>query len=225
MVFKIKHKAFTLSEVLITLVIIGVVAAITVPTIFANSKEQELRAALKKNASVLNQVLYRYYMDFGEPLNPQTYETTHTLKPQLIKYFNVMYDCGLGNDDVNTACIPNQANASYDKKNKTEYLTYNGKTKIAMEPFDDGQFVLTDGTLVLIENYSETKTIYISVDVNGFGKKPNRLGKDLFMFQLMDDGSLKPMGAEGTKYPKETYCSSSSSSNMNGAGCTVLMLK
>jgi prepilin-type N-terminal cleavage/methylation domain-containing protein len=216
---------FTLAEVLITLVIIGVVAAMTVPTIVANSQEQAIRSALKKNASVLQQILYKYYMEHGEQLSPYTYETTHTLKPELIKYFNVMYDCGLGNDDVNTACIPNHANASYDQKNQTAYMNYTGTSKIAMEPFDDGQFVLLDGTLVLLENYSATKTIYISVDVNGFGKKPNRLGKDLFMFQLMNDGRLKPMGATGTKYPEATYCSSSSTANMNGAGCTVKVLR
>ena len=34
-------KAFTLSEVLIALTIIGVVAAITVPTLFANYTEEE----------------------------------------------------------------------------------------------------------------------------------------------------------------------------------------
>ena len=222
---KKRNYAFTLAEVLITLVIIGVIAAMTVPTIVANSNEQAIKSALKKNASVLQQVLYKYYMEHGEQLNPLTYETTHTLKPELLKYFNVMYDCGLGNDDVNTACVPNHANSSYDQKNKTAYMNYTGTSKIAMEPFDDGQFVLMDGTLVLIENYSETKTIFISVDVNGFGKKPNRLGKDLFMFQLMNDGALKPMGATGTKYPVGTYCSSSSSSNLNGAGCTVKMLK
>ena len=222
---KIHKYAFTLAEVLITLVIIGVIAAITVPTIVANSQEQAIRSALKKNASVLQQVLYKYYMENGEQLSPYTYETTRTLKPELIKYFNMMYDCGLGNDDVNTACVPNQANASFDNKNNMAYMTYNGKSKIAMEPFDDGQFVLMDGTLVLLENYSETKTIYISVDVNGFGKKPNRLGKDLFMFQLMNDGSLKPMGSRRTKYPEATYCSRTSSSNMNGAGCTAMMLR
>ena len=223
---RLEHNwGFTLAEVLITLVIIGVIAAITIPTVVANSQEQAIRSALKKNVSVLQQVLYKYYMEHGEQLNPLTYETTHTLKPELIKYFNVMYDCGLGNDDVNTACIPNQANASYDKKNQTAYMNYNGTSKISMEPFDDGQFVLTDGTLVLIENYSVTKTIYISVDVNGFGKKPNRLGKDLFMFQLMEDGSLKPMGAKGTKYLEANYCSKTSSSNLNGAGCTAKMLR
>ena len=131
------YYAFTLAEVLITLVIIGVIAAITVPTIVANSQEQSIKAALKKNTSVLQQVLYKYQMEHGEQLNPLTYETTHTLKPELMKYFNVMYDCGFGNDDVNTSCVPNHANASYDNKNQTAYMNYTGTSKIAMEPFDD----------------------------------------------------------------------------------------
>ena len=41
----------------------------------------------------------------------------------------------------------------------------------------------------------------------------------------MDNDTLKPMGMEGTKYPSRTYCSSSSSSSMNGAGCTVEFIK
>ena len=32
-------------------------------------------------------------------------------------------------------------------------------------------------------------------------------------------------GATGTKYPEATYCSSSSTANMNGAGCTVKVLR
>ena len=220
-----KYFGFTLAEVLITLVIIGVVAAMTIPSLNNSTNDIAIKSALKKNASVLQQVLYKYKIENGIPLSPVDYEGTHTLKPELIKYFNVMTDCGLGNDDVNTACVPNQDNGAFDKKNKTEYLTYNGKSKIYMSPFDDGQFVLTDGTLVLLENYDVTKILYISVDVNGFGKKPNRLGKDLFMFQVMDNGSLKPMGAKGTTYPEDTYCSTSSASDMNGAGCTSKMLK
>ena len=40
-IFSNNNKAFTLSEVLITLAIIGVVAAITLPTIIANYNEQD----------------------------------------------------------------------------------------------------------------------------------------------------------------------------------------
>ena len=62
----IKNKfkmAFTLAEVLLTLVIIGVVAAMTVPTIIENTKEQEIRSLLKKNHSIIAQALHFYYID------------------------------------------------------------------------------------------------------------------------------------------------------------------
>ena len=56
-------KAFTLSEVLIALVIIGVIAAITVPTLIANSRKEETTARLKKFYSTLQQVTYRAKAD------------------------------------------------------------------------------------------------------------------------------------------------------------------
>ena len=58
---------------------------------------------------------------------------------------------------------------------------------------------------------STRRGVFISVDVNGPYKKPNRLGKDLFMFQLMDEGLLLPMGHSDTVYPYDKYCSRSSS--------------
>lgn len=44
---------FTLAEVLITLVIIGVISAMTIPTIIQNTQKQEYYARLKKNYSVI----------------------------------------------------------------------------------------------------------------------------------------------------------------------------
>lgn len=52
-----RRKAFTLAEVLITLVIIGVIAAITVPTLMNNTNGAEMRSALKKAISSINQAL------------------------------------------------------------------------------------------------------------------------------------------------------------------------
>lgn len=52
---------FTLAEVLITLVIIGVIAAMTVPTLMQNTNAQELRSALKKAISATNQALTLHY--------------------------------------------------------------------------------------------------------------------------------------------------------------------
>ena len=44
-----KQKAFTLAEVLITLGIIGVVAAMTLPAVINTTKNKELETALKNH--------------------------------------------------------------------------------------------------------------------------------------------------------------------------------
>ena len=56
-----KKLGFTLAEVLITLVIIGVIAAMTVPTLMSNTNSQEFRSALKKAVSGVNQALTLHY--------------------------------------------------------------------------------------------------------------------------------------------------------------------
>ena len=48
---------FTLAEVLITLAIIGVVAAISIPSVISNSQQQEFKTGLKKAVSVLNSAI------------------------------------------------------------------------------------------------------------------------------------------------------------------------
>ena len=50
-------KAFTLAEVLITLAIIGVVAALSIPAVISNSQQQEFKTGLRKAVSVLNSAI------------------------------------------------------------------------------------------------------------------------------------------------------------------------
>ena len=51
------RNAFTLAEVLITLAIIGVVAAMTMPTLINNTNSAQFKTAYKKALSVLNQAV------------------------------------------------------------------------------------------------------------------------------------------------------------------------
>lgn len=88
---------------------------------------------------------------------------------------------------------------------------------------------MADGSLILINNSTLSGTdthTYISIDVNGYNRRPNRLGQDLFMFQIDDNEKLIPVGAKGTTYysSNDAYCSKTSTSNMNGAGCTYKAL-
>lgn len=50
-------KAFTLAEVLITLTVVGVIAAITVPGLMQNTEEMEYKTAIKKTVATLNSAL------------------------------------------------------------------------------------------------------------------------------------------------------------------------
>ena len=59
--------AFTLAEVLITLVIIGVIAALTVPTLIQNTQKQEYVTALKKAYSTLSQATQQIIAENGSP--------------------------------------------------------------------------------------------------------------------------------------------------------------
>lgn len=76
-------KGFTLSEVLVTLVIIGVVAALTVPGFMNNSNNMEFRSALKKAISGVNQALVKHYALTG--LNAQDYTSGEDLVSEVFE--------------------------------------------------------------------------------------------------------------------------------------------
>ena len=59
-------KGFTLAEVLITLSIIGIVAALTIPSVISNYQQQEFKTGLKKAVSVLNEAIQTNIAQDGE---------------------------------------------------------------------------------------------------------------------------------------------------------------
>ena len=59
------QKGFTLAEVLITLGIIGVVAALTLPALIQNHKKSETTARLKKFSSIMAQAVLMSENDNG----------------------------------------------------------------------------------------------------------------------------------------------------------------
>ena len=223
----LRKTAFTLAEVLITLGIIGIVAALTIPTLITNIRHKELQTGLKEAYSSISQALKLYHAENGVPLMPSNF-ACRQFKAVIMPYFRTAKDCGFGAVDASSACISNPALLSDEQKEsyKETYRNFNGTNPIKMTAFDDGQFVINNGMLILIENVGKGNVVFISVDVNGYDKKPNRLGQDLFMFQIDDGGNLLPMGAKGTNYysANNANCLTTSTADMNGAGCTVKAL-
>ena len=221
--------AFTMAEVLITLGIIGIVASMTLPTLINNNRNKQLEAGLKRAYSLIGQALDMYQAEHGERIKEGEVGGLG-LKGMILPYFKLARDCSMGygtigNSSVEKACIKNYRKADEEHTSSTLYKTYNGKANVELDYFDDGQFVLNDGSLILIENPNVAR-MYISVDVNGYNKNPNKLGHDLFMFQIDKKGTLLPMGIEGTVFytANNDYCSPTSTHNMNGAGCTYKAL-
>ncbi len=63
--YKFKFRGFTLAEVLITLGIIGVIAAITIPSLMAKLNQIKYRTKYVKTISVLKQNLLQFDNDYG----------------------------------------------------------------------------------------------------------------------------------------------------------------
>ena len=197
-------KAYTLAEVLITLGIIGVVAAMTLPTLVNNAKNKELHSSLVKAYAAIQTAAQNLYADEGIILT--TYESQGFVK-KFEPYFKVSRHC------------------NYNCLNSTEltntYKTYSNEP-ISPNLLDDGQFFTEDGMFYMINNIND-QDILISVDVNGPHKNPNKWGYDLFTFCLMSNGKIIPSGTE-RKFNTAASCSKNSTNGSNGIGCTFKAL-
>lgn len=217
---QISKNAFTLAEVLITLGIIGVVAAMTLPSLVNKIQGKELEAQYNKAYSVISQAIQRMNADKGFVANYNSYDIpSREFANTFMKYFITSKNCGAAgcstyNDD--------------DSNYLTKYKTYNGNYGNAMW-FDDGQYIVSDGMFIAINHYNAGNKILIAADINGINKKPNRYGHDFFVFQILDDGKFLPLGAAGTQAggagwysssnTPEELCSLKSSSPVNGFTC------
>lgn len=220
---KTRENAFTLAEVLITLGIIGVVAAMTIPNLIQANKAHVLSARFVQTYSILQQAFKQMEAD-DVSLNPADYGTGKFYKT-FMNYLQAPFDCGLGGSmgqlSGNKLSKPCYLNLSNDKDSDKPYKTLDGKTNASRSILDDGQIALQNGTLLLFENAAaDSGYIIISADLNGYNNPPNRLGYDLFTFQFID-GELITIGAKNSRYPNtEQYCSiKGSGSNINGITC------
>ena len=219
-------KGFTMAEVLITIGIIGVVAAMTLPGLIADKRRTELYNQLQVAYSLISQALSRMNAENEYPVIPSDYDG-RKFKEAFIKYFDSPIDCGWGgvwNTTNSDLCMTGEGNTEGTGDISEAYTTFNkASNKIGANLLDDGQFALKNGMLILIENPEISPAdLLISVDVNGKNKNknPNAWGHDLFTFQIVSDGRLLPMGADGTAYDYDNYCSKTSTNTLNGIGCT-----
>ncbi|MBR1754813.1 type II secretion system protein, partial [bacterium] len=178
-------RGFTLAEVLITLGIIGVVAALTIPTLMQKTNEKELISGAKKAYNMLSNA---YALAQAEHGSPTSWNPVGDASPgeadwyygsqYLLENLKVIKSYG------NTNNVPNCfANSYAHASSSTE-----------SELFDNADwdvYSLSDGSCIALYNCSwDRSPVYI--DING-NKGPNEQGKDLFEMNLdPESGKITP---------------------------------
>lgn len=202
-----RKAAFTLAEVLIVLGIIGVVAEMTIPTLMNNVQNAQYKSGAKKAYSVAAQAVMQMSADYGDDVANYYVNvsgSSYGFKTDFMKYFRVMQDCG-------ATC--------YQSFKTLEGAACNSSH------FDDGGFITADGMYWVINNDGSEPHIMITVDVNGYQKRPNVFGKDVYMFELTTNSTVIPEGATGTAFPSSSYCNKSATDQYQGLGCTSLVIQ
>lgn len=176
---------FTLAEVLITLGIIGVVAAITIPNLIANQQKKAIVSQLMEAQSILNQAVKSYAADTDEEGSSE-FDTT--LSPQEFgeKYFKPYLKIARICTRIEDGCWKTgDFNGYYDLAGH----------KMTNVPYS---IVLNNGMVLGFSKIDGTNLVSIFVDVNGQSKR-NVLGKDVFSFYPYNSANLCNTGTEKYK--------------------------
>ena len=168
-----RKAAFTLAEILVTLGIIGVVSAMTVPSLMQNYQRQSYVAQLHKVYNETSQAIIQYVNDRNAiNIKEAGLLSNDAIDEFVKKYYKVVQDCG-------TAYSPCFAD---------EYKGLNGVSKGALFGATNyNHYVLASGAAVSLSARDDNIQFYI--DTNG-RKGPNIVGRDAFAIQIYIDGTL-----------------------------------
>ncbi len=198
----LSRSAFTLAEVLITLGIIGIVAAMTLPAIIQKNNDKQIITGLKKTYSILSQALIKAQLTYGfvDTWEYDTSDANQETTPQNMKKVFEIIEPEL---KVVKVC---EDKAGCWHKGKSKDL--NGDNITMRDSVGIGTsiliFKLADGTNISMDDFSinlskfginYNKSGYVFwIDANG-DKKPNTVGRDIFAFALTNKG-LIPAGRD-----------------------------
>ncbi len=233
-------KAFTLAEVLITLAIIGIVAALTIPTLVSKNEKKQLYTQFMKTYNTLSNAMNLAVAENGNPSGWTTSPNDsgcHMVIGQvfdkiLSKHLKIAKVCDSSNY---SECMPIDSYKSLSNKEtlmaeELEYLIAED-TKI---------FTLADGSSMTIyadDCYGAFSGVYFYFDTNGL-KGPNIVGRDMHILSFEGRPDYK-FGTVTGYTPSGTYesygeqrtnwgnCDSSAdnSSDENGIGCAARLLQ
>ncbi len=193
-----KISAFTLAEVLITLGIIGVVAAMTLPSVILNYQKNVTVTQLKKAYTTISQALVMAQSDYGD-MAGWDYVDGLTASETNVSL----------NNFANKYLIPNikkveSCPSGTSGRTKCAYEIYNRDGSVRMYQnqgsSNDYRFIMNDGVVVKLAYNNDGggndtgevhygSVLFIHIDING-KKGPNMVGRDFF-YLILDPNATK----------------------------------
>ena len=217
-------RAFTLAEVLITLGIIGVVAALTMPTVINQTKNVVTLNRLKKAYSVLSQAIQKTLETDGFDAIP----FSDSSNPSIENWYQEMFG---NNIKVLKYCVEEAGCWNDGTMNMNGTETYSNRGPIGLGG-NCLTFMTPDGYMFALDGWGASsikdnfgvKTfkdgLTIHIDVNG-NQKPNTIGKDVFVYVYTMENGLVAAGRDLSDEAINTNCSK----NNNGIFCSEKIIR
>ena len=211
-------RAFTLAEVLITLGIIGVVAAMTIPNLITNYQKRQTVTKLQKGISTITQTIKLVEEEYGAMDN---WDTSLSHLDFIDRYFRPYIKIML-------TCDPIQKCGYVNDGSYQIWMQLNGEYDYYANPNHGGRvpFMVMDGFVYTFSHYAPNSSFInqlnhrvIIIDING-STKPNKIGRDVFfLYRDVDANSVIPYGADMSKDEIKKDCSKTG----RGLTCAALI--
>lgn len=205
---KIEKRAFTLAEVLITLGIIGVVAAMTIPTLIAEYQKSKIVEKVKHTYTIFSQLV--------PILNKEQGSFEYIGEANSLADLNVFFiDYIEPNIKINKDCGNTPQDCWFSSTTKDLWTT---GTNALQSRTDARYFTLSNGTaaVIYLGSNGELNIFYAINGTNG----SNTMGKDVFAMVLAHNKAL-PRGSNLDSGTLNTYTNSPGT----GTGCQYALTR
>ncbi len=223
-----KFLGFTLPEVLITIVIIGVVAAMTLSPLITKIRNKGYAERLIKTYSVLQDATNQIVSEKGDPqtwpwTQYQGSDINNEGNKQILQYYieklKIVTTCPVNSGSyIETDC----------NINCSKYRYLNGDYVTTYHPlYSTNKFILSDG-IVLGIGFGQTyrsvawgmPSLLFTIDVNG-KHAPNQIGRDIFYLYLDKNkkGKIQTYAQENGYASVDRFERNNCELNMSGFSC------
>lgn len=204
-------RAFTLAEVLITLGVIGVVSAMTIPTLISNYQKIQTVTRLKQTYSIINNAMKLTAKDFGgDGMNSWSCDGRTDTSFFMERCFGIIFD-KVQLSQKFPKIASNETAMCYQNKDYRPYTALNGGNMKNLFSTNGHSVLLANGACVhwipLYWTGTSSEGGCMFIDVDGPYNGINRLGRDTFRFcYAVGQDQKNPVRGPGISiFPSQLY--------------------